>query len=110
MSALGQVSGSQPKIYNIMLFHNTSTNKNTGSNVVALTIVDNDDDEGVDDDDDDEGVGDVDDKGYLTMMVEGDLNAGLNVVALTIQPLSGAILTSHLIADADDTFKMRFVC
>ena len=100
MSALGQVSGSQPKIYNIMLFHNTSTNKNTGSNVVALTIVDNDDDV--------EGVGDVDDKGYLTMMVEGDLNAGLNVVALTIQPLSGAILT-HLIADADRTFKMRFV-
>ena len=72
---------------------------NAGLSVVALTIVD---------DDDDEGVGDVDDKGYLTMMVEGDLNAGLNVVALTIQPLSGAILT-HLIADADRTFKMRFV-
>ena len=74
---------------------------NAGLSVVALTIVD---------DDDDEGVGDVDDKGYLTMMVEGDLNAGLNVVALTIQPLSVAILTSHLIADADDTFKIRVVC
>ena len=47
---------------------------------------------------------------WVTMMVGsvGDLNAGLNVVALTIQPLSGAILT-HLIADADDTFKMKFV-
>ena len=40
----------------------------------------------------------------VTMAVgsDGDLNAGLNIVALTILPLS-AILT-HLIADDEDAF------
>ena len=45
----------------------------------------------------------------MMLVSAGDLNAGSNVVALTILPLSAEILTSHLIADADDTFKMKFV-
>ena len=38
----------------------------------------------------------------MTVGLGGDLNAGLNIVALTILPLS-AILT-HLIADDEDAF------
>ena len=50
---LGQVSESQPKI------HNNTTYKNTRPKAVALTIIDNDDDEGLS-----PGVDDDDDVGY----------------------------------------------